>query len=340
MNWSYEDLDGILREAEEYECELRDGLKVDFSSFPKETVGGKEVLMMNYFGTSTTFVYHHPCCALVKNARFSDAPTHIHPWVEVGYMYSGSITNVIEGKEYVIQEGQIFLLDSDVPHALGYAGENDILISLLLYKPFLLHNFLNRFTTSNVISQFLIASISDQYRHNNYLIFHSENNRCIHNVMNELMMEHIRPSQSAQDKTVSLITLLFLELVNVFNDQLQESRLNQDLGKVLPIIRYISDNFRECDLKGTADRFGFTPNYLTSLLKQHTGSSFKELVQHQRFQYVTNQLINTNFPVEEIVYDSGYSNTTYFYKKFKETYGCLPKEYRKKFNESVMERKK
>lgn len=330
MDWTYEYLDKRLREPEEFEQQLKDGLQRDFVTFPKCTVEGQEILMMNYFGTSTTFLYQHPCCALVKTSRYADTPAHIHPWVEMGYMYSGSITNVIAGKEYTIREGQIFLLDSDVPHALGYAGENDILISLLLYKPFFLNNFLNRFTSSNVISQFLITSVSEQYEHNNYLIFHSEHNRCIHNVMNELMMEHIEPSQSVQDKTVSLITLLFLELVNIFNDQMQGNTMNREQNKVLPILRYINDNFRFCDLKGTAGEFGFTPNYMTSLLKQHTGYSFKELVQQQRFLYVTNQLCNTNRPVEEIVYDSGYSNTTYFYHKFKEEYGCSPSEYRRK----------
>lgn len=327
--WNYEELDKRLHELEEYEEELKNGLIRDFSVFPRKSVAGKEMLLMKYFGTSTTFTYRHPCCALVKNSRFADTPEHIHPWVELGYMYSGSLINKIAGKEYPIREGQIFLLDSDVPHSLSYAGEGDILISLLLYKPFFVNNFLNRFTTSNVISQFLIASMSEQYEHNNYMIFHSQDNACIYNVMNELMSEHIWPSQSVQDKTVSLITLLFLELVNIFDEQIQDSKLNQDQTKVIPIIRYINDHFRDCDLKTTAAQFGFTPNYLTSLLKKCTGCSYKELVQKQRFYYITMQLLNTNRPIEEIAFDSGYSNTTYFFIKFKEEYGCSPSEYRR-----------
>lgn len=330
MESAYEELDRKLHALEESELLAVNGEVRDLSAFQRCMADGQEVLMMEYCGTSGTFPYRHPCCSLVKTTRFTDTPLHIHSWVEIGYMHSGSITNVIGGKEYHIREGQIFLLDSDVPHSLGYAGENDILISILLYKPFFLNHFLNRFTSSNVISKFLISSISEQYEHNNYMLFRSENNRCVRYAMNELMMEHISPSQSAQDKTVSLITLLFLELVNIFNDELQESRPDQEQNKVLPIVRYINDNFRKCDLKSTAAEFGFTPNYMTALLKRCTGYSFKELVQQQRYLFVTMQLLNTNLPVDEILYESGCSNTTYFYRKFKEKYDCSPSEYRKR----------
>ena len=39
-------------------------------------------------------------------------------------------------------------------------------------------------------------------------------------------------------------------------------------------------------------------------------------------------LQNTQVPVDEVIFRAGYENTTYFYKKFKEKYGCSPKQYR------------
>lgn len=59
------------------------------------------------------------------------------------------------------------------------------------------------------------------------------------------------------------------------------------------------------------------------------GVSFKEMIQHYRFIYVTTMLKNTAQPVDQIILWAGYENTTYFYKKFREQYGCTPKQYRK-----------
>lgn len=59
-------------------------------------------------------------------------PPHIHAWIELGYLYSGSCPHRVHGNSYVLKKGQVYILDSDAPHSIGCLGENDILISLLI----------------------------------------------------------------------------------------------------------------------------------------------------------------------------------------------------------------
>ena len=41
---------------------------------------------------------------------------------------------------------------------------------------------------------------------------------------------------------------------------------------------------------------------------------------------------NTDFPIQDVCVQVGYSNNTFFYKLFKETYGVTPKKYREAFS--------
>lgn len=70
------------------------------------------------------------------------------------------------------------------------------------------------------------------------------------------------------------------------------------------------------------------PNYLTTLLKQRTGHTYKELIHQQRMTRAGQLLRNISYSVTEVANEVGYENISFFYKKFKEYFGCSPKEYR------------
>ncbi|WP_158584561.1 helix-turn-helix transcriptional regulator [Lachnotalea sp. AF33-28] len=268
----------------------------------------------------------HPDLKLVKTGRFRPVPPHIHAWIELGYLYSGSCPHRVHGNSYVLKKGQVYILDSDAPHSIGCLGENDILISLLISKPFFTEAFFHHFTGGSVVSEFLSNALSAKASHDNYLLFRAEKNRRIPMLLNELMCEHIEPSTHARAIADNLISLLFLELVNVYEE---EQSAVEKRSALIPVLKYIESNYLTCSLTSAAGHFRLNPNYLTTLLKKETGLSFKELVQKQRFYAITDQLKSTSLSVEEIARQNGYESTTHFYRKFREYYGCSPSEYRR-----------
>ena len=133
-------------------------------------------------------------------------------------------------------------------------------------------------------------------------------------LLNELMCEHIEPSTHARAIADNLISLLFLELVNVYEE---EQSAVEKRSALIPVLKYIESNYLTCSLTSAAGHFRLNPNYLTTLLKKETGLSFKELVQKQRFYAITDQLKSTSLSVEEIARQNGYESTTHFYRKFR-----------------------
>ena len=140
------------------------------------------------------------------------------------------------------------------------------------------------------------------------------------------MCEHIEPSTHARAIADNLISLLFLELVNVYEE---EQSAVKNRPALISMLKYIESNYLTCSLASTAEYFRLNPNYLTTLLKKETGLSFKELVQKQRFYAISDQLKNTSLSIEKIARQNGYESTTHFYRKFREYYGCSPGAYRR-----------
>ena len=178
--------------------------------------------------------------------------------------------------------------------------------------------------------KFLLNTISEKKIHDNFILFHSERSARIQLFMQELLIEFLGPpAESSVDVIDNLVNLLFLELVKVYHSDMVTSQLNLGKGNHMAIMKYIEANYRNCTLESVAEMFNMNPNYLSGVLKKNTGYSFKEMVQHYRFLYVTTMLKNTAEPVDQIILWAGYENSTYFYKKFREQYGCTPKQYRK-----------
>lgn len=276
----------------------------------------------------------HPHIMISRHDRFAPVNEHMHnDWIELSYMYSGSCEQTINGKErFTLKKGQMLLMDSTAFHSIGNIGENDILINLLMEREFFNDIFFSHFSKDNILIKFFLNAIIEDTVHDNYILFPSENSSRIKFYMQELMAEYLDlPNENSIDVINNLLNLIFLELVDIYESETVISELRLGKSNIISIFQYIESNYRTCTLASTAQVFKMNPCYLSTLLKKYTGQSFKELIQNHRYRYVTTMLKQTQIPVEEIIAQAGYENTGYFYKKFKEKYGCSPRQYREKF---------
>ncbi len=97
-------------------------------------------------------------------------------------------------------------------------------------------------------------------------------------------------------------------------------------------MNYISNNSREGrHLEDGAKIYHYKPGYLSKKLKEYCGMSFKQLLIRKRLADVINSLLDTDKNIDDIIYECGFTNKTYFYDLFEKEYGVKPKfirEYR------------
>lgn len=296
--------------------------------FKTRMLNGKDVL---YIPLRDINLYKSgPLFTIKKHSRYQSFPVHCHDSIEINYMYSGSCKQIINGKEYELQTGQTLLLNLNTVHQVLPLGENDTLLNININQDFLISHFLMRFSVDSAVTRFLISALTDSIRKDNFLLFRSEKSEHLKQYIEDLLCEWYDPSLVSQDISESLLSLIVLELVLSYKDNFTQDFSINGATPVLPILRYIEENYLTCTLSETARIFNLNQNYLSNLLKKHTGFSYRELVQQQKLSASEHLLQSSDLSISEIAHMSGYENVSFFYKKFAEKNHCNPNDYRKK----------
>jgi AraC-like DNA-binding protein len=69
--------------------------------------------------------------------------------------------------------------------------------------------------------------------------------------------------------------------------------------------------------------------------KRHTQKTYTDFLNEVRIDYACNQLLQTNKPVTDIGYESGYNTVAYFHRQFLRIKKITPLQYRNQENEKV-----
>ena len=296
--------------------------------FKTRIINGKEV---NYIPIRDIDNYKFgPLFTIKKHSRYQSFPIHCHDSIEINYMYSGSCRQIINGKEYELQTGQTLLLNLNTVHQVLPLKETDTLLNININQDFLISHFLMRFSIDSAVTRFLISALTDSIRQDTFLLFRSEKSEHLKQYIEDLLCEWYDPSIVSQDISESLLSLIVLELVLSYKDTFTQDFTASGATPVLPILRYIEENYLTCTLSETAKIFNLNQNYLSNLLKKHTGLSYRELVQQQKLSTAEHLLKSSDLSISEIAHMSGYENVSFFYKKFVEKNNCNPNDYRKK----------
>ena len=73
----------------------------------------------------------------------------------------------------------------------------------------------------------------------------------------------------------------------------------------------------------------YSQNYLCRLFKQHTGMTMTDYLNNIRINYAVLLLKTQNLSVQQIAYECGFKNISYFNRVFREYYNMTPTQFKK-----------
>ena len=82
-------------------------------------------------------------------------------------------------------------------------------------------------------------------------------------------------------------------------------------------------------IKGMAEHFNISPQYMRKLFKNHTGMSISDYVSNKRLEKSMYLLAQTDRNLQEVVMEIGNSDISGFVRFFKQRTGMTPGQYRK-----------
>ena len=262
------------------------------------------------------------------HTRFIDFPNHKHDYVEMMYVVQGSIHHVIDGKEVILNEGEILLLNQHSWHAIKKAEKDDIAINFIILPSFfdVVYDMIGY---DNIIAKFLVDILKRNSNSGEYLLFQVADILQIQNLV-ENMIQSLYEKEDDHKENQITMGLLFMYLVRYVNRTTKGTTKRFEELLVEATLDYIDHNYKDATLLEISSRLKQPDYALSKLVKQQTGRTFKDLLQSRRFYRAEELLMDTDLSIDDIIYVVGYESHSYFFRRFKEKYGVTPSQYRKK----------
>lgn len=96
------------------------------------------------------------------------------------------------------------------------------------------------------------------------------------------------------------------------------------------MVTYIEEHYTEnLYLKDLSEHFYLSFTYCCDLFRKHMGTTFSKYLTELRMKKAAELLRDSSATIEDISFQCGYNDYSYFNKVFKKQYSCTPSQYRK-----------
>ncbi|MDF2877451.1 MAG: AraC family transcriptional regulator [Clostridia bacterium] len=252
---------------------------------------------------------------------------HMHKKYEVYYLTEGTRKYFIDDSIYLVNAGNLVLIDADAVHKTANMGEVPHSRIVINFSK----NFIEDFSahikeldlTSIFKTKFTVLPLSFKYK----LI--------IENILNRL----VEVGSKDPEANRVLLEVLLCELLIMIKEYIQtledkEYESHQIINpKVDKILKYISLNYSEpLTLTSIAEQFYISPFYLSKIFKKSTNLSIVEYINSLRIREAKELLEKSQTKIADIAEKVGFSSSSHFSRTFKLVTGLSPQQYKKYYS--------
>jgi len=158
-------------------------------------------------------------------------------------------------------------------------------------------------------------------------------------ILNKIDKECLHIDKYTQEIILSQIELL-LNYSNRFYERQFITRKNHNYQLLAKFERLIDEYFDNSEITQPerltvhrmAELMNLSPNYLSDLLRMHTGQNTQQHIHQRLIEKAKEKLSTTNLSVSEIAYNLGFEHPQSFSTLFKKKTSLSPLEFRQAFN--------
>ncbi len=249
---------------------------------------------------------------------------HWHNKIEIIFVLEGSV-NVRIGKEsYLLQEGDVVLVNTNELHSTRRTKDKNILLALQIDPEFYKDCF-PQFKDMRFNCKSFSQQEDEKDKFNTIKYYIANITWCLN-----------KKNKGYELIIGSYLYLLGEHLINNFHydlvvDKNQEFS-DKDLIRINSIIDYANENMgNNITLMEVAEKEHLNYYFLSHFIKDKIGMSFQEYLNNIRLNNAANMLINSDYTITNIAYISGFPSINSFNRLFKKEYNCSPTEYRDAF---------
>lgn len=256
---------------------------------------------------------------------------HYHDFVEVVFILNGLGTQVLEGNEYQVSAGDVFVLQGHQRHYFKDAGHVEIVNLMFdgINTPGLISAKIRQLEGYKALF-ILEPRYRGTHHFKNMLRLTRNELAAIEVILNTMFHE-----QQHQQEGYELILAHRLEelviLLSRHYSSIETGRANV-LVRIGQVIDYIENNFQEnITILALSEKACMSKRNFMRIFKGAVGMSPISYLSQVRLQKARMMLRESNDQIAIISLKCGFTNSNYFIKCFKKSYGVTPFKFRMQF---------
>lgn len=251
--------------------------------------------------------------------------THWHMAIEMMYILDGEVDVTINNQTIALLPGDVYLIDSKVPHSTKSINGNHAILLQLPY-PFLkkympdVDNYVFSFDchTTNPIMQTKLLQLKE--------------------VLEQMQIVYeVNPRGALLRFNGLLFEMLYL-LYHSFAREITTSQFKKDVknfSRLEPVLAYSREHYREpITISEICKVACFQEEYFCHFFKKNMGVTYLQYLNEIRLSHVYRDLTETNYTLKQLLEMHGFRNYKLFRRMFYDAFHMTPGEYRQKHTEA------
>lgn len=255
---------------------------------------------------------------------------HYHKELEMSFVLRGTTHYKIHHLDYALKRGSIIIVDSSDLHRIFNSSDDILMLTIQVDLDY----FSDQYPA--IASSIFVCEIPGDKDPQEYQELQNKN-KVLKRLLTKIMIAY--QQQGNSDLLLSYVENLVSTLVEQFQDFVFIGTLfkpdkrqlkDVDMRRYLKLSDYMYTNYQEpISLQTISDYLHLSPYYVSHLVKNISGLSFKNYLNYVRVEYSEKLLAEQVLTLTEICETCGFSSLTYFNKCFSFWHGKTPAQYRK-----------
>lgn len=253
---------------------------------------------------------------------------HDHDYVEINVIVRGTARHIVDGRPQAIHAGEAFVLNPGARHA--FADTDNLVFYQAMFDPALLNPCLPVLKKmSGYHALFILEPASAAKPFRSRLSLDAKALQPIVMLFEEMIGELADQREGWQALVQAGLIRLVTALCRLHGS---EGRANPGIiHRIARTAAHIEENYLQpLSLTGLAEVSGCSVSQLIRDFKRSYGATPASYILHLRLEHAIQLLKDKNLTVTEAAYASGFSDSNYFSRLFRQKTGLTPGQYRER----------
>jgi AraC-like DNA-binding protein/mannose-6-phosphate isomerase-like protein (cupin superfamily) len=257
-------------------------------------------------------------------------PLTRHNYFELLYVYSGKALYEFEGREVVVEEKDLIVINGSIHHRLSKVLHSPFKAVVFYFQPDVL--LASESTGEDV--QYLMPFVLQDSQFPHVISRRTGIPAQIIGLINKIQGQLPAISDYKRLTARTYLKMILVLLINHYESDLSLGnifdRRRRAFDRLRPLFDYIEWHYPETiSLSKATDIVGMSKAHFMRSFKQVTGHSFDTYLNHFRIAKAQVLLASTDKPISEVSRDVGFCDQSYFGLVFRRLIQVTPREYRR-----------